>query len=154
MPLLITLSRFNNTNILLKPWTKYTCKVQQNWLLIVVILSQLIARYLAFWTTLMDCMILQCIISTISQCWNHFYAYKMCFFTFKISKNVFMFLRLVIGQWQSFKNENITINVRTFASFHQPNLQHTMFKKYFKHCQQIGAHSLHVGFLWTCNISP
>jgi hypothetical protein len=29
-----------------------------------------------------------------------------------------------------------------------------MFKNYFKHCQQIGAHSLHVGFLWTCNISP
>ncbi len=86
--------------------------------------------------------------------WNHSYACKVCFFTFKISKNVFMFLRLVIGQWQSFKNENITINVRTFASFHQPNLQHTMFKKYFKHCQQIGAHSLHVGFLWTCNISP
>jgi hypothetical protein len=29
-----------------------------------------------------------------------------------------------------------------------------MFKKYFNHCQQIGAHSLHASFLWTCNISP
>jgi len=131
MPLLITLSRFNNISILLKPWTKYTCKVHQNWLLIVVISWRLIIRYLAFWTTLMDCMILQCIISTISQFWNHSYACKMCFFTFKLSNNVFMFLRLVRGYWQNFKNENITIIVRTFASFHQPNLQHTMFEKWF-----------------------
>ncbi len=131
---LITFSRFNNINILLKPSIKYTCKVHQNWLLIVVISSQLIARYLAFWTTLMDCMILQCIISTIPQCWNHSYACKVSFFTFKISNNVFVFLRLVIGQWQSFKNENNTIIVRTFTSFHQPNLQHTIFEKDFNLC--------------------
>ncbi len=126
---LITFSRFNNNDILLKPSTTYVCTLHQDRLLIVITSSQLIIMYMAYCTSTMQCML-----STICQLVELDHCLWEMVFHFQDIKELFH----VFPKWLAFQepkygnklNEltfllnSFTKNNHHFSKVFQPLLAH------------------------------